>query len=403
MPCSKLPPGTSHYANTQLRSGVKVKGIAHFLTGVALATCIPEVVTLAYEGALLPVLGGVAALLPDLLDFRLVRYLETYDIEIDPGSCLDREAGDKVGIASTAGRYDCGIDLCASSLSRAAACAVASHIVEAFAGAMREAYATGVAQRVMLHTVRCGADLWRQYHIGFDPELRTVKAVVGPLVNTAQEFQSGTPVAHTDWVDHQLGFPLTHGYASCYHVDIFTGPSFSFRRRGQALSVDFLEWHHRWTHSLLLAGFVGGIVGAVASLLRGASAGWLFGAVVGFAFAAHALEDQLGHMGCNLFWPLTRRRQPGLGLLHATDPAPNFLTVWTALVVILINLARFAPGGPSMHLDMSFLGIILVTPWCVYGARALWSRMRQVSAGSTAEILADAERLAESQSGEGPR
>lgn len=52
-----------------------MKGIAHFITGVAIATLFPEVVGRAAEGSLLPVLGGIAGLLPDTLDFKFVRYL----------------------------------------------------------------------------------------------------------------------------------------------------------------------------------------------------------------------------------------------------------------------------------------------------------------------------------------
>ena len=62
-----------------------MKGIAHFVTGVAIATFFPEVVASAAEGSVLPVLGGIAGILPDTLDFKFVRYLEKYDVEIDPG------------------------------------------------------------------------------------------------------------------------------------------------------------------------------------------------------------------------------------------------------------------------------------------------------------------------------
>ena len=52
-----------------------MKSIAHFLTGIAIATLFPEVVHRAAEGSLLPVLGGIAGVLPDTLDFKFVRYL----------------------------------------------------------------------------------------------------------------------------------------------------------------------------------------------------------------------------------------------------------------------------------------------------------------------------------------
>ena len=63
-----------------------MKGIAHFITGVAIATFFPEVVQQAAGGSILPMLGGIAGILPDTLDFKYARYVEHYDVEIDPGT-----------------------------------------------------------------------------------------------------------------------------------------------------------------------------------------------------------------------------------------------------------------------------------------------------------------------------
>jgi hypothetical protein len=52
-----------------------VKGIAHFITGIAIATFFPEVARAGALGSLLPVLGGIAGILPDTLDFKFGRYL----------------------------------------------------------------------------------------------------------------------------------------------------------------------------------------------------------------------------------------------------------------------------------------------------------------------------------------
>jgi hypothetical protein len=56
-----------------------MKGIAHFITGVALATFFPEVVQSGAQGSLLPMLGGIAGILPDTLDFKFARYLFSSD------------------------------------------------------------------------------------------------------------------------------------------------------------------------------------------------------------------------------------------------------------------------------------------------------------------------------------
>jgi len=276
-----------------------MKGIAHFLTGVALATCFPEVVALARAGSLLPVLGGMGGLLPDLLDFRFVRFWTRYHVEIDPGI----EGGN----------------------------AAAEAIVAKFVRAMDDAYESRELRRVVVHTVRLGADLWRRY-------------------------------------------PVVHAYRRIYHVDIFTGPSFMFMREGDRLAISFLDWHHRWTHSLPLALAVGLGAGLLCGVVWGSPAVWLCGGVTALGFAAHVLEDQLGHMGCNLFWPVTRGRTPGLGLLHAADAWPNFLTVWTSLAVILLNLDRF--GGPGLLPVGPYLALAVAGPWVAAVAVRLWRRGR---------------------------
>ncbi|MFL7791247.1 MAG: hypothetical protein AB8I69_03830 [Anaerolineae bacterium] len=56
-----------------------MKGITHFITGVAIATFFPEVVQQAVGGSLLPMPGGIAGILPDTLDFKFARYLFSSD------------------------------------------------------------------------------------------------------------------------------------------------------------------------------------------------------------------------------------------------------------------------------------------------------------------------------------
>ena len=41
-------------------------------------------------------------------------------------------------------------------------------------------------------------------------------------------------------------------------------------------------------------------------------------------YASHILSDHLGHMGSNLFWPITKSRTPGLKLTESADPYSNF-------------------------------------------------------------------------------
>jgi len=60
-----------------------MKGFTHFISALAAATFFPEVVQAAARGAIWPALAGIAALLPDALDFRLARWLEQPDLSVD--------------------------------------------------------------------------------------------------------------------------------------------------------------------------------------------------------------------------------------------------------------------------------------------------------------------------------
>ena len=361
-----------------------MKGIAHFFTGVAIATCFPEVVRQAGAGSLLPVLGGIAGILPDTIDFKFVRYFETYDDEIDPGP--EPDAGE-----------------------------IARRVVSA----MRRAYESGRPQRVMLHTIRLGADLWQQYAIRFDPEQNEVAVRVGPVVDTSQTpLPDGTghqatslgkgdshpsqvpplpspPAGGTEGgrtegraerregerageraearaagkeaareARVKVNLPMVHTYDEEIKIDIFSGPSFTFERQGDQLHVHFLDWHRRWSHSLTLAAALG--------LAGGLILGKWAGLVIGLGFAGHVLEDQLGFMGSNLFYPFTRRRSPGAQLLRSGDALPNFLTVWTATALILFNLDRFS-AQPRLN-PWGFLGLAVALPVVLLGGVYQWQR-----------------------------
>ncbi|MEE9617943.1 MAG: metal-dependent hydrolase, partial [Anaerolineae bacterium] len=164
----------------------------------------------------------------------------------------------------------------------------------------------------------------------------------------------------------KVGVPMVHTYDAETRIDIFSGPSFKFERRGDRLHIHFLDWHRRWSHSLTLAA----AVGLVAGLLFGKWAG----IVAGLGFAGHVLEDQLGFMGSNLFYPFTKGRSTGLQLLRSGDTIPNFLTVWTSVALILFNLDRFS-AQPRLHPSW-FLGLAVVLPVAVLGGLYQWQRQR---------------------------
>ncbi len=341
-----------------------MKGITHFITGIALATFFPEVVHRAADGSLLPVLGGVAGILPDTLDFKFARYFERYDLEIDPGADPDPR-----------------------------------RIADALVGAMRRAYETGRPQNVMLHTVRLGADLWRQYVVRFDPRQNEVTVRIGPVVTTSQVPFPGSEPENRPEVRIPLEFPLVETYDEEYRVDIFSGPSFRFERTGDCLRIHFLDWHRRWSHSLTLALLLGVGVAALAALVEGIGQGtvsstpiWA-GLVTALGFSGHILEDQMGFMGSNLFYPFTRGRVPGLRLLRSGDAIPNFLTVWLASAVMVFNLDRFSPA-PRLA-PMSYLLATVFLPLLILGG--LYALQRRRGPRRSLEFRRQQDMLAESE------
>lgn len=341
-----------------------MKGITHFLTGVAIATFFPDVVRQAADGSLLPVLGGVGGILPDTLDFKFARYFERYDLEIDPGPSPDPR-----------------------------------QIADALVSAMRRAYETGRSQNVMLHTIRLGADLWRQYVVRFDPRRNRVAVRIGPVVNTGQVPFPGSEPEGVEEVQVPLDFPLVETYDEEYRIDIFSGPSFRFERVGDRLRVHFLDWHRRWSHSLTLSVLLGVIVAIVGALIEQVSRGavsrtplWA-GLLVTLGSAGHILEDQLGFMGSNLFYPLTKGRMTGLRLLRSGDAIPNFLTVWLAMVLILFNLDRFS-ASPRLN-PISYLPLAVGLPLVVLGG--FYALQRRRAQPRSREFLRQRDMVAETE------
>jgi membrane-bound metal-dependent hydrolase YbcI (DUF457 family) len=346
-----------------------MKGITHFVSGIAVATFFPDAVHQAADGSLILALGGLFGLLPDTLDFKIIRYLEAIDTEIDP----DPHAPQPQAIA------------------------------DQVAGVMQAAFESDEPKTIMLHTARLGADLWREYSLRFRPETSEVMVQIGPLVNTSQAPLPGsTPVANIEG-RATVGVPMVHTYDAEVRINVFSGPAFRFERHrtepitghhpestegaDDVLCITFLPWHRSWTHSLTLAAALGLGMG----LLLGPTAGL----VSGLGFATHVLEDQLGHMGSNLCWPITKRRTGGLGFLRSGDGLPNFLTVWLALALIIFNLDRFSvmPRLPVI----SYLLVAVLLPSITLGTLYKWNRRRgtkkSVEALRQGDILAEAQEV----------
>ena len=97
-------------------------------------------------------------------------------------------------------------------------------------------------------------------------------------------------------------------------------------------------------------------------------------------YGSHVFIDQLGYLGCNLWWPLSRRRKGGWGLFHSTDAEPNFMTIWIAIIIILYNLDNYiAVDLPSFL----YIGLGVGLPVCVF---LIWLlRHRSIKAENESE------------------
>lgn len=332
-----------------------MKGISHFLAGIAAATFVPGVVESAAQGSYVILLGGIFGLLPDTLDFKFARYFDRAEsVDPDPANLDPQAIADQI----------------AALIDRAAA-------------ERREI-------RAQLHTIKLGPDRWRQYTVRFDSAHNEVGVRIGPVVNTSQ-----MPVGQIDNLPRttasaRVTAPLNYTYDGEINVDIFGGPSFAFVPKANGVEIQFLPWHRAWSHSLTLAALLGLIIGVVFNSLQA-------GLVVAVGMAAHIVEDQLGFLGSNLFWPITKERSSGLKLIHSGDAIPNFLAVWLALQVIFFNLDRFSAATQNravMLEPISFFALAVGGPLIGLSAVYVWQKRRarlQLAAARQADILSESQ------------
>ncbi|MBX7214254.1 MAG: metal-dependent hydrolase [Thermoflexales bacterium] len=307
-----------------------MKGISHFASGLCVASFIPGVPELAAAGGLHIALGGACAMLPDFLDFRFARFLERPDAEIIP----DATRPDAQALAD---------DLAAN---------------------LRAVAETGRPRIVQMHPARRGVIDWALYTVRFDAARGEVSV---QLTGNTREARAAAG-------------PLDYTYDGALDISELGGPSFRFSPGPRGVRIEFLPWHRAWTHSLVLALALGVLLAAVFGPLAGLAGG--------LGYATHVLEDQLGYMGSNLFWPFSRQRAPGLSLLHAADPIPNLVTVWLSLTLLLLNLdrARLAPA-----LEMGpYLAFIVLAPSLTLLAVFARRKLRAALAVAQTEAQRDA-------------
>ncbi len=265
-------------------------------------------------------LGGIFGILPDTLDFKFAKYFHKSDFEVRPNPDPDK------------------LD--------------AREIAETVANAVRKAEKEGRGT-VQLHTMQLGSNLWRSYTLGFDSTTSEIVVELGPLVDTGQIPFEGTEIKDPARASARVKVEsqFFQQFDKKSQIAIMTGPCFEFVKRAEGkIEIVFLPWHRTWSHSLTLGMAIALLVGICTYFivpegphpeLYSIPRWLLYPLIILFGSMVHIIEDSTGFMGNNLFWPFTKDRTNGLGLMSAAEAIPNFLFVWTSLIAILYNLDRF--------------------------------------------------------------
>ncbi|NLB66463.1 MAG: hypothetical protein GX803_08340 [Lentisphaerae bacterium] len=353
-----------------------MKGFTHFMSGVAVASFGPWAVEAALQGnPLFFVLGGACGILPDTIDFKFYRFFYHHDVYVEPDpNDLDPQ-----------------------------------YVADEFARAIAIAVDEKRYVNLKLSSVRLGADFWQQYSVKIDNETQEVLVKFGAVVNTGQVPVEGTENLHPAIARAPLKTKVVQTYDAALKVDIFDGPTLGFKPlEDGTLDLEFLPWHREWSHSLTMGAFLGllWMVGAMLwaglpgspALAEGLS---LFGAIKGMlghlfshyalawqgfvtiaaCYGVHVVEDQLGHMGSNIFYPITKLRTPGLQWMHSGDGLPNFLTVWISCLLIFWNLYR---GQDQMSFHFTFIHLMMVG--LVIPGVLFWALRKILTYGQTIKV-----------------
>ncbi len=331
-----------------------MKGIGHFLTGIAVATCFPEAMRATLDdNSLIILMGGAFGLLPDTLDFRMGRYLWKQDYTFTPD--LDH------------------LD--------------AQPIADMVAKAIDEAHDQQKMVRVKLHTLKVSANYHRTYSIKIDPDRKVVHAEIGPLKTMGQVMGGGghlpnsVPEGEPGHGKMVAEAPYRAEMNNPYHarttVGIFSGPDFSFVPDNGKVRMDFIPWHRTWAHSP----FVGVLCGLLGWLLygllgvseHGAAAFTTPLALTAFgvgtlAFWGHTFVDQFGVLGSVLFWPFSDKRSSGFKWTHAASVLGNITLNYCCIAIVMWNLIVYTdeagvvmPWAANMAGSYSDLGFYLMS------------------------------------------
>jgi len=427
-----------------------MRGLTHYISGLAIATFFKSLVIETRAGSLVAAIPAIFAYLPDFFDFKIWKFFEKWDYNIDPAPVdpetnrapklvkvgeLKREdryrlfsiAGKVANVREEDGRLEFLIEdesgrikvvavnedkerllKTLDGLPRAGEHIKVSgyldyeneepifvvsdsphpmFIAEKVAKAIDEAYETGRDVRVKLQTIRMIGDVYRRYLVDLDWEHDTVRVVIGPIVTVG-----GVPIEGTEVPEYRrvaevkTKHPFVKKYPKPTVIDAFSGPSIGFKKGKDRVEELFLPWHREWSHSFVTGAVLAAILYILATFIGYANAADLALASM-FGFWIHIIEDHLGFMGGNLFYPFTNRRFPGFGIGESGSAALNFATAWLMFDFIIANFNRYSER-PPIPLDYPLLVAILSTPSIILYSYAIyeWLKTRKIISREEEEV-----------------
>ena len=411
----------------------KMRGLVHYLSGLAASTFFIELMRDVQMGCLFPLLPAAAAYLPDFFDFKFWKFLEKWDYNIDPapldpeenkvpikrkinelsaekryqlcmisgraykvkngGDKLEFELDDGTGKIKVKALGD-DVNILLSAIGREIRedeevsitgyldfegeekvfiVSDAPHpmfIAQRVADAIDAAYERGEV-RVKLQTIRYTGDIYRRYIVDLDSDAQTVRVAIGPYVTVGSNvIDEKMPPEHRRMAEVKTRYPFEKKYPKPTVIEAFSGPSIGFKKVGDKVEEVFLPWHREWSHSFVTGVFVAALIYVIFKLIGYPHSLQLaFASMIGFWL--HIIEDQLGFMGGNLFYPFSSKRIPGLGIGESGSAVLNFSTAWLMISFMIANFNAFS-SRPPIPLAYHELIMLLSIPSILLYAYALW-------------------------------
>lgn len=331
-----------------------MKGITHFLTGVATASCFPTGMQSVFmnKSFFLPI-GGLFGISCDTLDFRFARYFWKHDhvLRINEDN-LDPKV-----------------------------------IAEGYARAIDEAFEQKKTVYVKVDIIRLSGSFYRTINIFVDDRHKEITVMIGSIKTMSHVMERldylpdyetmkksieevGAVKTLEMLIDHLPSVPGSrpkenHFYTAKFKADIqntyyqdtevgiFSGPDFAFEFDKGKVRIDFIPWHRQWSHSLTLglitgplgfaiyAGWSGLFAGNLKEFFNPLAINAFFMAIL--ALWSHIFVDQTGHLGSNLFYPITKTRSQGLQWTTSASVFPNIFVNYLSIAIIIWNINAFAP------------------------------------------------------------